>query len=71
MHLRVSDEAEMIGVDLDQFFDEQIGDWSPFGSYWRDAPGRHGGHCLLDFCLRGGEARFKGMKRWVDGSMYL
>ncbi|ORY18317.1 ammonium transporter AmtB-like domain-containing protein [Clohesyomyces aquaticus] len=28
MHLRVSEEAEMIGLDLDQFFDEQIGDWS-------------------------------------------
>lgn len=28
--LRVSDEAEMIGLDLDQFFDEQIGDWSMF-----------------------------------------
>jgi Amt family ammonium transporter len=28
MHLRVSEEAEMIGLDVDQFFDEQIGDWS-------------------------------------------
>ncbi|KAH7130405.1 ammonium transporter AmtB-like domain-containing protein [Dendryphion nanum] len=28
MHLRVSEEAEMIGLDLDQFVDEQIGDWS-------------------------------------------
>lgn len=28
MHLRVTEEAEMIGLDLDQFFDEQIGDWS-------------------------------------------
>ncbi|KAF2204403.1 Rh-like protein/ammonium transporter [Delitschia confertaspora ATCC 74209] len=27
MHLRVTEEAEMIGLDLDQFFDEQIGDW--------------------------------------------
>ena len=29
MHLRVSEEAEMQGLDLDQFFDEQIGeaDW--------------------------------------------
>lgn len=26
MHLRVREEAEMIGFDLDQFFDEQIGD---------------------------------------------
>ena len=30
MHLRVSDEAESIGMDLDQFYDEQIGDWSLF-----------------------------------------
>ncbi|KAH7063472.1 ammonium transporter AmtB-like domain-containing protein [Macrophomina phaseolina] len=28
MHLRVSEEAEMIGLDVDQFFDEQIGDWT-------------------------------------------
>lgn len=28
MHLRVSEEAELIGLDIDQFFDEQIGDWS-------------------------------------------
>jgi Amt family ammonium transporter len=28
MHLRVTEEAEMIGLDIDQFFDEQIGDWS-------------------------------------------
>ncbi|KAF2428970.1 ammonium transporter [Tothia fuscella] len=30
MHLRVTDEVEMIGLDIDQFFDEQIGDWSMF-----------------------------------------
>jgi Amt family ammonium transporter len=30
MHLRVSEEAEMMGLDLDQFFDEQIGDWESF-----------------------------------------
>lgn len=30
MHLRVSEEAEMVGLDIDQFFDEQIGDWSVF-----------------------------------------
>lgn len=30
MHLRVSEESEMIGLDLDQFFDEQIGDWGMF-----------------------------------------
>lgn len=28
LHLRVSDEAEELGLDLDQFFDEEIGDWS-------------------------------------------
>lgn len=28
LHLRVSDEAEEMGLDMDQFFDEQIGDWS-------------------------------------------
>lgn len=27
-HLRVTDEAEMMGLDYDQFFDEAIGDWS-------------------------------------------
>ena len=30
MHLRVTEEAEMNGLDLDQFFDEQIGDWGMF-----------------------------------------
>ncbi len=30
LHLRVSSEAEEQGVDLDQFFDEQIGDWGIF-----------------------------------------
>ena len=30
MHLRVSEEAEMKGLDIDQFFDEQIGDWEFF-----------------------------------------
>jgi Amt family ammonium transporter len=30
MHLRVTEEAEMMGLDVDQFFDEQIGDWSLF-----------------------------------------
>jgi Amt family ammonium transporter len=30
MHLRVSEEAEMQGLDIDQFFDEQIGDWGMF-----------------------------------------
>jgi len=30
MHLRVSEESEMMGLDFDQFFGEQIGDWSIF-----------------------------------------
>jgi Amt family ammonium transporter len=30
MHLRVTEEVEMVGLDIDQFFDEQIGDWSAF-----------------------------------------
>lgn len=27
LHLRISDEAEERGLDLDQFFEEEIGDW--------------------------------------------
>lgn len=27
MHLRITDEAEAAGLDLDQFFEEEIGDW--------------------------------------------
>lgn len=30
MHLRITEEAEMNGIDSDQFFDEQIGDWGVF-----------------------------------------
>lgn len=30
MHLRVTEEAEMNGLDRDQFFDESIGDWGMF-----------------------------------------
>ncbi|KAI9647868.1 hypothetical protein NHQ30_004256 [Ciborinia camelliae] len=30
MHLRVTEEAEIQGLDMDQFFDEQIGDWALF-----------------------------------------
>jgi ammonium transporter, Amt family len=30
MNLRVTEEAEMKGLDIDQFFDEQIGDWGMF-----------------------------------------
>ena len=32
MKLRVSEEAELGGLDLDQFFDEAIGDWGVVGS---------------------------------------
>jgi Amt family ammonium transporter len=35
MHLRVTEEAEMKGLDLDQFFDEQIGDWGMFAELER------------------------------------
>lgn len=35
MHLRISAEAEAAGIDLDQFFDEQIGDWSMFDEVQR------------------------------------
>jgi Amt family ammonium transporter len=35
LHLRVSDEAEEKGLDLDQFFDEQIGDWSIYNEIER------------------------------------
>lgn len=27
LHLRISDDAEARGLDLDQFFEEEIGDW--------------------------------------------
>lgn len=38
MHLRVTEEAEMRGLDLDQFFDEQIGEsWELFDVH----EGRH------------------------------
>ncbi|CAK7265462.1 hypothetical protein SEPCBS119000_001524 [Sporothrix epigloea] len=30
MHLRVSSEAEELGLDRDQFFDEEVGDWGMF-----------------------------------------
>lgn len=30
MHLRVSEEAEANGLDIDQFFEETAGDWSMF-----------------------------------------
>ncbi|EFW99832.1 ammonium transporter [Grosmannia clavigera kw1407] len=33
MHLRVSDEAEEMGLDMDQFFEEEIGDWEVYDKY--------------------------------------
>jgi len=30
MQLRITEDAEMKGLDLDQFFHEQIGDWGMF-----------------------------------------
>jgi Amt family ammonium transporter len=30
MHLRIAEEAELNGLDIDQFFEEQIGDWGMF-----------------------------------------
>jgi Amt family ammonium transporter len=30
MHLRIAEEAERDGIDMDQFFEEQIGDWGVF-----------------------------------------
>lgn len=35
MHLRVSEEAELLGLDQDHFFDEQIGDWALFDEMTR------------------------------------
>lgn len=34
MHLRINEEAEMIGLNLDQIFDEQTGErnWNLFGT---------------------------------------
>jgi Amt family ammonium transporter len=32
LHLRISEEEEMQGLDMAQFFDEQIGDWEGFQS---------------------------------------
>lgn len=37
MHLRVDEQAEIKGLDLDQFFDEQIGEWELYGEAGLDA----------------------------------
>jgi Amt family ammonium transporter len=39
LHLRVTDEVEMIGLDMDQFSDEQVGEWALFND---DNTGRRG-----------------------------
>ena len=43
MNLRVSEEAEIMGLDLDQFVDEQIGDWSLFHDYKPEEPKQFSG----------------------------
>lgn len=45
MHLRVDEDVEMRGLDVDQFFDEQIGDWDVFGGQGEMTHGlpRHAG----------------------------
>ena len=40
--LRVNEEAEMRGLDLDQFFDEQIGDWTCFETFQGNHQLTHG-----------------------------
>ncbi|RDW92233.1 ammonium transporter-3 [Coleophoma crateriformis] len=42
LHLRVSEEAEAKGLDFDQFFDEQIGDWGMF----HELSNRHDGRAM-------------------------
>ena len=37
LKLRVDDEVEMVGMDLDQFFDETLGEWSS----WETEKGAH------------------------------
>jgi len=35
LKLRISEESEMLGLDMDQLFEEQIGDWSLFEEHER------------------------------------
>jgi ammonium transporter, Amt family len=37
LHLRVSDEVEILGYDIDQFHDETIGEWA----LWEQHPPQH------------------------------
>lgn len=55
LHLRVSDEAEERGLDLDQFFDEQIGDWS-----YLDMAGKHPDTTILGRVARGSDSSSTG-----------
>ncbi|KAI3393390.1 hypothetical protein diail_4319 [Diaporthe ilicicola] len=51
LHLRVSDEAEEQGLDLDQFFDEQIGDWS-----YLDMAEKHRNNTIVGQVERGSDS---------------
>jgi len=51
MHLRVSEEAEMRGLDLDQFFDEAIGE-SDWGTFMRQEEITYGLPRHEDFAVR-------------------
>jgi Amt family ammonium transporter len=42
LHLRVKDEIEMIGYDVDQFHDETIGEWALFEEGGSPVPVTHG-----------------------------
>ena len=53
MHLRVSEEAEMRGLDLDQFFDEAIGE-SDWGTFMRQEEITYGLPRHEDFAVRSG-----------------
>lgn len=41
MHLRVPDEIEEIGLDMDQFADEAMGEWSMYEGQYDTAEGHH------------------------------
>ena len=44
LHLRVQDEVEMVGMDLDQFCDETLGEWSSWESDGVHGQGHHSAH---------------------------
>lgn len=41
MRLRVTDEIEEIGIDMDQFADEAVGEWSMYEGQYDTAEGHH------------------------------